>query len=134
MSMPLSYDAGAYALFLSAVGVHLVFRRFEPWSPAIHLILLVAVPCAMSVAVKTNPLLGVPVFWTALIVSIVAYRISPFHPLARFPGPFLERISMFRMAAVSTTGRRHIYIRRLHERYGPFVRIGKLGASACFRR
>ena len=33
------------------------------------------------------------VYFAALLVSIAAYRISPFHPLARYPGPFVAKLS-----------------------------------------
>lgn len=33
------------------------------------------------------------IFHTTLISSIVLYRLSPFHPLAKYPGPVLAKIS-----------------------------------------
>ena len=32
-------------------------------------------------------------YFATLLGSIAAYRISPFHPLARYPGPFIAKLS-----------------------------------------
>ncbi|KIY50421.1 cytochrome P450 [Fistulina hepatica ATCC 64428] len=56
--------------------------------------------------------------------STVAYRLSPLHPLAKFPGPYLWSISSLFLVRVSFAGKRHHLIRNLHEKYGKFVRIG----------
>lgn len=63
-------------------------------------------------------------YLSILSVSIVAYRLSPFHPLARYPGPILCKISMFWLAKVAWRGKEHIYHQELHERYGEIIRIG----------
>lgn len=60
-----------------------------------------------------------------LFLVTIAYRISPWHPLASYPGPFLARIGSIWLAYVSFTGRRHLILDRLHETYGRFVRIGR---------
>lgn len=63
------------------------------------------------------------VFW--LCVSITVYRLSPWHPLAKFPGPTLARISKwFMVHRILVKGGRHTMLRELHERHGPYVRIG----------
>ncbi|KAJ7583448.1 cytochrome P450 [Mycena floridula] len=65
---------------------------------------------------------------TAYIVSLatstVLYRLSPFHPLAAYPGPFLWRMSSLFLTRVSLGGHRHLIIDRMHQRYGRVVRIG----------
>ncbi|KAJ7577377.1 cytochrome P450 [Mycena floridula] len=63
-------------------------------------------------------------FLLSLSVSIIAYRLSPFHPLAEYPGPVFARISKWWMAYQIGTGRRHLIHRKLHEQYGAWVRIG----------
>ena len=68
-----------------------------------------------------------------LATVIVGYRISPFHPLAKHPGPFLCKVTAFWMAYLSLEGEQHRYIRSLHERYGDVVRIGALYASSYLR-
>ncbi|KAJ6517974.1 cytochrome P450 [Mycena vitilis] len=66
--------------------------------------------------------------WLALsllsLALIAAYRISPLHPLAVYPGPVLCRITTLQWAYVVSTGKRHLVTARLHEKYGVFVRIG----------
>jgi len=56
--------------------------------------------------------------------SVAVYRLSPLHPLAKFPGPISYKVSSLRLAQVVLSGRRHTTIQDLHNRYGPFVRIG----------
>ncbi|KAF8510473.1 cytochrome P450 [Hysterangium stoloniferum] len=60
----------------------------------------------------------------AIGVSVTLYRLSPSHPLAKFPGPITYKVSSLRLAQVVLSGRRHTTIQDLHNRYGPFVRIG----------
>ncbi len=64
------------------------------------------------------------VYLLALGATTVLYRLSPWHPLAQYPGPILWKISSLFLTYISLTGRRHLIIDRLHERYGPFLRIG----------
>ncbi|KAF2186606.1 hypothetical protein K469DRAFT_572537, partial [Zopfia rhizophila CBS 207.26] len=54
---------------------------------------------------------------------IFVYRWK-FHPLSRFPGPFLAKISDIYPAYQSFHGKNHITILRAHEKYGPMVRMG----------
>ena len=65
------------------------------------------------------------IFYSTLVSSIVIYRISPFHPLADYPGPFLAKISKFYGVYMMSTGKNHILHKKLHEKYGPYVRTGK---------
>ncbi|KAJ7679340.1 cytochrome P450 [Mycena polygramma] len=63
--------------------------------------------------------------WSLLALALIAaYRISPLHPLATYPGPVLCRITALQWAYVVSTGKRHLVTARLHEKYGVFVRIG----------
>jgi hypothetical protein len=59
-----------------------------------------------------------------LIASITAYRLSPFHPLAGYPGPRLARISRFWATYQVLRGRQHLFSHALFERYGNAVRTG----------
>lgn len=58
------------------------------------------------------------------IVAVTTYRLGPWHPLAKYPGPWWWCISSLKLAYVSYLGRRHFVIDNLHKKYGPFVRIG----------
>lgn len=61
---------------------------------------------------------------TSLALFTLAYRVSPYHPLARFPGPFINKLTSFRMMYIVYTGHRNSYIINLHKQYGKFVRTG----------
>ncbi|KAJ8502816.1 hypothetical protein ONZ45_g11411 [Pleurotus djamor] len=64
------------------------------------------------------------VFIAALMTSMVTYRLSPFHPLSDIPGPRLAKITKFWGAHLTWTGRQHLHLKALHDKYGPFVRTG----------
>lgn len=66
----------------------------------------------------------------ACVVAITAlYRISPLHPLYSFPGPLLSKITSIKEAQLVLTGKRHFILVDLHQKYGPFVRIGAFASS-----
>lgn len=62
---------------------------------------------------------------SAMTTSIIAYCLSPWHPLARYPGPIIARISMIWTASTIVNGKAHTYRKELHDKYGPCVRTGK---------
>ncbi|KAM5349723.1 hypothetical protein ACJ41O_006228 [Fusarium nematophilum] len=63
--------------------------------------------------------------WVTYRILITVYNISPFHPLYRFPGPRIAAASYLYEAYYDwwLLGRYGNEIRRMHERYGPIVRI-----------
>ena len=65
-------------------------------------------------------------FYAALALSIVLYRISPFHPLAKYPGPLSLKISKLVAAYRAIGGKQYAQFKRLHDEYGPIVRVGEL--------
>lgn len=73
-----------------------------------------------------STLLAFPIYYAFMGASIVAYRLSPLHPLARHQGPIVAKVSAFWMAWIASCGKRHIYIEQLHKQYGDVVRIGEL--------
>ncbi|KAJ3478916.1 hypothetical protein NLI96_g9421 [Meripilus lineatus] len=110
---------------------YLIFKRYEPANPLVVFTLLVALPSFLSVllAQHVTPFLLAPgitfaTFYVSLISATVLYRLSPFHPLANYPGPLPCKLSMFWMTWVSKSGKRHIYLKKLHDKYGDIVRIG----------
>lgn len=120
----------------SALLTHVYFKRYEPQSPKHTLSILFGIPGFLSFlsayarrtsasALPTSSVLEtVVVYFSILIGSIIAYRVSPFHPLAKYPGPLLAKLSKLWMVFVSSTGKQHEYYARLHERYGNIVRTG----------
>ena len=61
----------------------------------------------------------------SLGLATISYRLSPFHPLAKYSGPLLWRTSSLPLVIVSVTGHRHLVIEALHRQYGKVIRIGK---------
>ena len=64
------------------------------------------------------------VYTATLILITLAYRLSPWHPLASYPGPILARTTSLWLTYISSTGKRYLILDALHARYGPFLRIG----------
>jgi len=94
------------------------------------------------------------IFYTSLILSVVFYRLSPFHPLARYPGPALAKVSNLWFVRINKStlkcsmliihlfkarlgwqGKQHVHYRDLHKKYGDVVRVGTssftLGIETC---
>ena len=65
------------------------------------------------------------VFLTTLFTSIFAYRVSPLHPLAKYPGPFACKVSQVPWFRANLTWHARLWIEKMHEQYGPVVRIGE---------
>jgi len=63
--------------------------------------------------------------WIGYRVGIALYNISPYHPLARFPGPKIAAASYLYEAYYDwwLVGRYGKAIAQMHEQYGPIVRI-----------
>ncbi|KAK0469497.1 cytochrome P450 [Desarmillaria tabescens] len=76
---------------------------------------------SQSLGIATS---GLASFLGTMIVIAVAYRLSPLHPLWRFPGPFLNKITSLKAMHMVSTGHRYTLIKGLHEMYGKFVRTG----------
>ncbi|KAI0632330.1 high nitrogen upregulated cytochrome P450 monooxygenase 2 [Trametes polyzona] len=119
-------------LIVCALGLvtHQLFRYLETYSIATHLA-LVSVPPLIGTILLSLTLsflhalcASLSVFYSVLLISVVLYRLSPLHPLARYPGPVRCKLTKFWMAWIGLRGDQHIYIKRLHERYGDVVRTG----------
>ncbi|KAL4246847.1 Cytochrome P450 superfamily protein [Abortiporus biennis] len=114
------------AIVLSAVIVHLIFRRYEPTHTISLLALLLVYPTFLSVLLWS----WLPVastfatFYITLSLSIFTYRLSPLHPLSQYPGPVLCKLSKLCLYVNSRNGKQHLYIQSLHQKYGDIVRIG----------
>ncbi|THH31228.1 hypothetical protein EUX98_g2944 [Antrodiella citrinella] len=110
---------------------HVIFNRFEPKAMPILIFFFVLVPLASSMILLAHlPLMiALPVafttYFSALLTSIGLYRLSPFHPLSRYPGPIKLKLSSLFVYHMAIKGDRHKYIQRLHEEYqSDVLRIG----------
>ena len=114
---------------------HLIFNRFEPQDLTSLITLLLLVPSGLSTLFHPHSsiliyiLLAFTTYLGTLLCSIVLYRLSPFHPLAEYPGPVLCKISKLYSAWISLGGKQHFHYRRLHEKYGDVVRVGAAGLT-----
>lgn len=114
--------------------VHAIYKRHEiqPSSYLSTMLLLLVPPSISTVFYHKNlqsmwlsVLASFSTFYFVLASSIVAYRLSPMHPLYAYPGPIVAKISKFWMVRIAATGKMNEYVKNLHDRYGPYVRIGE---------
>ncbi|KAH7915811.1 cytochrome P450 [Hygrophoropsis aurantiaca] len=126
----MSFRSALILDILGGLGAHWWFNKHEPevsWS----LFAIVAViPAPSTVLLREHlsmvyaGLIAYSLFVITLFISIAAYRLSPFHPLAKYPGPTLCKLSQFWNVYIMWGGKQHEYRTTLHDIYGPFVRIG----------
>ncbi|KAF2848045.1 benzoate 4-monooxygenase cytochrome-like protein P450 [Plenodomus tracheiphilus IPT5] len=57
------------------------------------------------------------------ILAVVVYRLT-LHPLAKYPGPFLAKITDIYLAWYAYKGSRHLAFHQAHLQYGSYVRLG----------
>ncbi|KAI0711780.1 high nitrogen upregulated cytochrome P450 monooxygenase 2 [Cerioporus squamosus] len=134
-------DVGKYTVPLALVG-HQIFRRRETYSILSHAAILFAPPITVAVWLWLATLIQwtfqdalracLGTYLTTLVLSVLAYRLSPFHPLAQYPGPVWRRISMLGPALHSTRGTTSRYMKQLHDHYGDVVRIGEMLSLASY--
>ena len=114
--------------------VHGMYNKyeFEPTNFVASFLLLAATPFLSSNFVKghfSSDVYGLLVtfglFYFTLGLSIVLYRLSPLHPLAKYPGPVILRITKLAATVQAFRGKQHIFFKKLHDQYGPCVRVGK---------
>ncbi|KAJ7306273.1 high nitrogen upregulated cytochrome P450 monooxygenase 2 [Mycena albidolilacea] len=123
---------GSYlSIWAAALGLinHVFFHKCEPSSANIPFLLLAVQPVALLVffggpVTVVRVLLSYLVFLGSLSVSIAAYRTSPFHPLAQYPGPTIDKVTKLWGLWKASQGYKHLYTKELHDRYGPYVRTG----------
>ncbi|TFK34044.1 cytochrome P450 [Crucibulum laeve] len=119
-----------------ALSSHYVFNRHEP--RPLHFI-LIALGFVFLAPIVLNPLYqdtSIPysliqsfvclsIYLTTLSSSMIAYRLSPWHPLSQYPGPKLAAITKWWMIYfILFRGGRHRILQELHSKYGDSVRVG----------
>lgn len=117
---------------------HFIFNRWEPLKLRYVVPLLTAAPAIVSIILvpQIGIIRGVAYtfggYWVALCTSILLYRLSPFHPMARYPGPLGAKISKLYMVWVVEQKRPYyLWFQEQHRKYGDVVRIG--GVSVTHR-
>ena len=127
-------DTSLTALHMQVV--YLYFKEKEPVDVPTVTTLLVVVP-TLSISLKNylnlvSPVYGLAscmpsffAFYALLLSCMMAYRLSPLHPLSRYPGPLLCKISKLWIIYLAYRGKLHLYYKSLHDTYGPIVRIGE---------
>ena len=112
--------------------VHLIFKRTETRHPFWLFVLLFAIPACLTLLYVSRAqgsaiLATVKVFtlfWSTLTTSILVYRVSPWHPLAKYPGPLICKLTKFYLGVFALGGKQYLYYFELHRKYGDVVRIG----------
>lgn len=75
---------------------------------------------------ETFLLYKVPILTAGLLVWVASYVVYQrlFHPLAKYPGPFLASLTDIRQVWQCLTMKQPYYLTSLHEKCGPIVRYG----------
>lgn len=111
---------------------HAWLRHWDPVSVKIVFSTFAAIP--LLVGASTNGSIDIPplhillqgymIYCLTLLCSVAAYRLSPFHPLAKYPGPTILKLTKLWTVWVAHRGQNHVYLMSLHDKYGPTIRIG----------
>ncbi|KAJ7639705.1 cytochrome P450 [Mycena polygramma] len=119
------------AALLASLASHLFFKTYEPTDVARLVSLLVLPPLIIgflpqghAFGILGSLLRSYSAYYAGLLLSVITYRLSPVHPLSRYPGPAACKISKLWLTFVTSRGKLHIYIKGLHDKYGSVVRIG----------
>lgn len=111
---------------------YLIFKVYEPSKPRTVFPLLVVAPAVLVHLLRqlSSSPVSAPTtlltYYGLILFFTIAYRLSPFHQLAAYPGPFLGKLSKGWIAYVTARdGKSHEYIHMLHKAYGDIVRIGE---------
>ncbi|KAI9447484.1 high nitrogen upregulated cytochrome P450 monooxygenase 2 [Lactarius indigo] len=140
-------DTGVFVLSASFVGHSFIFpslqvsdqdqisyqcfHHLEPRSKLPLIALLFVFPALLSFPISYHvpwPSAAVPLAFLAYGGAVTSftliYRLSPFHPLAKYPGPAIAKASKLWASYISATGNQHRCYKNLHDRYGDVVRVG----------
>ncbi|KAI9445851.1 high nitrogen upregulated cytochrome P450 monooxygenase 2 [Lactarius psammicola] len=123
-------DVGVSVL-LASLTSYQCFHHLEPRSKLPLISLLFVVPALLSVPISYHlpwppaaVLLAFVAYGSAVASFAFMYRLSPFHPLAKYPGPAIAKTSKLWAAYLSATGDMHRRYKNLHDLYGDVVRVG----------
>ncbi|KAJ7157795.1 cytochrome P450 [Mycena filopes] len=80
--------------------------------------------CSLMDAISSS-VVFLLVYLFVLALSISLYRLSPWHPLAKYPGPRLAHLTKWWMVnQLVFRGGRHTKLQELHSLHGSWVRVG----------
>lgn len=76
--------------------------------------------------ITSHPFLSIVTIYLSYHAGLVLYYLSPFHPLAAYPGPVLGKASVWYQTywEVWMEAKFIGQLERLHAKYGPVVRFG----------
>ncbi|KAG6843045.1 hypothetical protein H0H87_008332, partial [Tephrocybe sp. NHM501043] len=125
--MPLQLVQLLQIVLVTGFSSHLLFNRIEPRALPILGLLFILWASIFGYVYKETRVFFYP--WAAasltisayvlsLLTSIAAYRLSPWHPLARYPGPVIGKLTKWYMAWWIAKGSRHL---KLQEWVFPYV-------------
>ncbi|KAJ6457611.1 cytochrome P450 [Mycena sanguinolenta] len=108
---------------------YLFLKRYEPTDPWLLAAFLLVPPLIVAyfqeeLDVLRSILYSYSLYYFGLSAWIVTYRTSPLHPLSRYPGPVACKISKLWLTFVGSRGKLHQYVKELHDKHGPVIRIG----------
>ncbi|KAF7377747.1 hypothetical protein MSAN_00197700 [Mycena sanguinolenta] len=122
-------DFPPFILWSTGLGLvnHFLFHKYEPSSANIALLVLPIQPVALLVSLRepfSRLFCIYIVFFGTLSLSIIAYRLSSFHPLAQYPGPVTAKVTKLWSLWRTAQGYKYLWHKKLHDKYGPYVRTG----------
>jgi cytochrome P450 len=82
----------------------------------------------LASSLSFNLLALLPVGLAIYTFGLIVYRIF-FHPLSRYPGPLLAKLTDLHSTYHALKGDRHLEFHRCHEKYGPIYRFGPNSVS-----
>ena len=111
-------------------GCYLIYKQFEPNTLSVHFPLLFGVPALLVYQFGSQ--LGllqqigtVLSYWGLILAFTAIYRLSPFHPLAKYPGPTLAKLSKVYWCYLTMRDHPFRVAKHWHDKCGDVVRIGK---------
>ncbi|THH16440.1 hypothetical protein EW146_g4196 [Bondarzewia mesenterica] len=119
------------AIQAASILSYLIFKHYEPQGLLSLTILLGLIPAILTLVIR--PLFATisksifcafTSYYSLILLYTVIYRLSPLHPLAKYDGPVLGKVSKWWSSYICAGGKQHLYYKALHERYGDIVRVG----------
>lgn len=116
----------------AALTAHIYVQKREPTTLRAVFALVLGLPALLHALSRAGLVtllwdwfgLNALLYNVVLLTSIIVYRLSPFHPLAKYPGPVICRTSRLWAFYKAFSRQQRFYNHQLFERYGDVVRVG----------